>query len=383
MTMKLKRNQPLRPSKIGHFLNCPLCYVFETERPNLLRLNPNPFVYLGISFHNSIEKFWGDHLISPKEIRSWIKEEFLKQAKKESINVTNWTLEKRNDISPITQSLLNDATRLAYQQIRSSPPSSPIAIERNTTYEYKSARVEQRIVNDDIDVAGRADLIEIAKNKVTVVDFKLGLSISENGDPDPVYVMQLATYALALEAENSDKEFTLELRSPKRIISINFNRQLKEEVSKLIKRMREVLPRDIELNEADLSNPGEHCKKCSYRPSCNSYIERMNKQGPKAFNFISEFDVCGQINSVKFEEDLYSLEVIESVSKNKVQILRIPDLLINEEPRKGELIYFFDLNTPEVVGKGNFIANFEVVNSQDMSNSAFSFVLKRESNNLI
>jgi hypothetical protein len=109
----------------------------------------------------------------------------------------------------------------------------------------------------------------------------------------------------------------------------------------------------------------------------------MNKQGPKAFNFISEFDVCGQINSVKFEEDLYSLEVIESVSKNKVQILRIPDLLINEEPRKGELIYFFDLNTPEVVGKGNFIANFEVVNSQDMSNSAFSFVLKRESNNLI
>jgi len=383
MPMKLKRTQPLRPSKIGQFLNCPLCYLFETERPPVLHLSPNPFVYLGIAFHNSIEKFWGDRLISPKEIRSWINNEFLKQATKESANVTNWVLEKFDSITPIKQSLLNDATRLAYQQIRSSQTPSSNLIEKNTTYEFKSTSVEERITNEDIDVAGRADLIETAQNKVTIVDFKLGLAISEDGEPDPVYVMQLATYALALQEKNPDKKFNLELRSPKRTISIEFNRKLQDEVSSLIQRMRKILPRDVELSTEELSKPGEHCKKCGYRPSCNSYIQRLNAQGSKANNFISEFDIFGEINVVKVEDELYSVEVTELVSKNRIQILRIPNFLFKEAPKKGEFIYFFELKTPEVIGKGNFIANFEVINSQDISNSAFSFVLKRESQNLI
>ena len=378
MINNLKRTQPLRPSKIGQFLKCPLRYVFETERPNVTHLNPNPYVYLGISFHNSIETFWGNHLISAKEIRNWIKEEFQRQVQKELLNVTKWILEKYNHELLISQSLLNDATRLAYQQIRNAPSVISNSTERNLTLDLKSSAVEQRIINEDQDIAGRADLIEIAKDRITVVDFKLGLTVSEDGQPDPVYVMQLATYALALHDQNPDKNFHLELRSPKRTVSIEFNRQLKEQVSQLIKRMKEVLPKDQLLNFEDLSTPGEHCKKCSYRPSCPSYIGRLKTEGSKISNFISEFDVYGEVQSVKSQDDLYSIEIFESISKNKIQILRIPKSLVNEDVREGEKIYFFDLSTPEVIGKGVFIANFQVINSQDIANSAFSFVLKRD-----
>ena len=378
MINNLKRTQPLRPSKIGQFLKCPLRYVFETERPNVPKLNSNPYVYLGISFHNSIEKYWGNHLISAKEIRNWIKDEFQRQVQKDLANVTKWLLEKYSTDSLITQSLINDTTRLAYQQIRNGPSILPTSAERNETIDLKSSNIEQRIINEDLDIAGRADLIEIAKDSVTVVDFKLGLSISEDGQPDPVYVMQLATYALALLDQNPDKNFHLELRSPKRTISIEFSRQLKLEVSKLVERMKEVLPKNQLLTVEDLSTPGEYCKKCNYRPSCPSYIERLKIEGKKINNFISDFDVYGEVQSVKSEDDLYSIEVYESISNNKIQILRLPKSLVKEEIKKGEKIYFFDLSTPEVIGKGIFIANFQVVNDQDIANSAFSFALKRE-----
>ena len=73
---QVSRTQPIRPSKIGLFNNCPLRYVFETERPEFGNLPPGPQVYLGIAFHGAIENFWGQSSIKGIDIRDWIRAEF-------------------------------------------------------------------------------------------------------------------------------------------------------------------------------------------------------------------------------------------------------------------------------------------------------------------
>jgi CRISPR/Cas system-associated exonuclease Cas4 (RecB family) len=376
----LSRTQPLRPSKIGLFCYCPLRYVYETERPDPGGLPSGPQVYLGIAFHNAIENFWGQTSIKGTEIREWIRSEFGKKVALEDKGLCKWLYCREGIDGLIAPSLVSDASRLAQQQVAASEPDALLTTLHHTCNTQSILGVERRLISNELDLAGRADLIEQQGDSICIVDFKLGLALDELGQPKHEYLLQLAAYALIVRQQMGGNDFVLELRSPRKIYRNNFDTLLEGEILNVIEKMQVVLPRMKALEQSALANEGEHCLSCGYRFMCSNYLNRLSSNNLNDAKFISTQDVQGQVISVTRNNDFVSVLLSAKPDSRRVHISGIPITLLEAEIKPGDELSALSLRTPEALGKGNYIANFHVFNEVNPRQSAFSskFLLNKK-----
>lgn len=368
----LKRTQPFRPSKIGLFSDCPLRYIFETERPEPGGLLPGPQVYLGIAFHNAIEYFWGQTAVKGTSVRDWIRSEFGRRLIAEDRGLCQWLYERDGIDALIAPSLVSDAARLAQQQVALSEYLSPKGGMSYTEKGQAIFGVERRMFSEKFDLAGRTDLVEMDGDRVCVVDFKLGLSLDESGEPKHEYLLQLAAYALIVKEVLGDVGVSLELRSPKKTFRREFDQMLKTKILDTLKDMQRMLPREILLDQAALARKGAHCLSCGYRPICSNYQTRLlNSQAIDA-DFVSPLDVSGTVISVTLDGDLASVLLKAEPDLRRVNIAGIPREMIVDGLKPGDDWTAFSLGTPEVRGKGNYIANFHLLDLVNPRQSAFA-----------
>lgn len=369
----MRRTQPLRPSKIGLFLSCPLRYLFETERSAYLSLPPGPQVYLGIAFHGAIEHFWGQPSIKGLEIREWIRTEFGKKITEADRNLCQWLYVREGIDGVIAPSIVNDASRLAHQQVAASKSGSKRVVSPNAKEISQSIfGIERRLTSETLDLAGRADLIEMDGECVCVVDFKLGLHLTVLGEPSPEYLLQLASYALIVREQLGDVSVSLELRSPKRTSRHAFDHSLESSVLETIQVMRAKLPRDTVLDTAAIAQSGEHCLSCGHRHLCTNYQNRLKATSCAGTEFVSPNDVRGTVISVSEERGIFSVILQANPDSRRVSISGIPAELLDGQLKVGDVLAAFSLATPEVRGKGNYIANFHIWDQTNPRQSAFN-----------
>lgn len=371
--LHLKRTQPLRPSKIGLFRSCPLRYIFETERPEPKGLIPGPQVYLGIAFHSAIEHFWGQTSVNGSDIRKWIRAEFVKKVMAHDKSLCQWLLRRETIDSVISPSLVTDSARLAQRQIAVSKQAQTLGVLHSAEKSDGIFGVERRLVSEVLDVDGRADLVERDGPAVCVVDFKLGLSLTDSGEPKPEYLLQLAAYALVVKEQLGIVEVVLELRSPKKTSRHVFDSVLEANVLRTIKDMQTTLPRDTILDATSIARKGDHCLNCGYRPICSNYLNRLSSSSAIDSDYTSPFDVCGNVISTTSDISTFSLVLSVQPDSRRVKISDIPLGMEVNPLRPGEKVAIFSLATPEIQGKGNYIANFHVWDRINPRQSAFSF----------
>lgn len=369
----LRRTQPFRPSKIGLFLSCPLRYILETERFGYSSLSPGPQVYLGIAFHGAIEHFWGQADVKGVQIREWIREEFGKKVIAEDRGLCQWLYSREGIDAVIAPSLVSDASRLAHQQVAASKsPALRVASQNAEGKSQSIFGIERRLSSDTLDLAGRADLIERTDECVCVVDFKLGLPLTESGEPKPEYLLQLASYALIVREQLGDVSVSLELRSPKRTSWHAFDQSLESSISETIRVMRAKLPRETALDPAAIAQAGEHCLSCGYRHLCGNYQNRLSATSSEDTKFVSPHDVQGTVISVSEANGIVSVLLRASPDSRRVNISGIPADLLDNQLKTGDSLVAFSLATPEVRGKGNYIANFHIWDQAHPRQSAFT-----------
>ena len=376
----LKRTQPLRPSKIGLFSVCPLRYIFETERPEPGGLLPGPQVYLGIAFHNAIENFWGQSLVKGTIVREWIRSEFGKKLTAEDRGLCQWLYNREGIDALISPSLVSDASRLAQQQVALSgyvPLRGGVPHAENGQAIFG---VERRVFSEKLDLAGRTDLVEMDGDRVSVVDFKLGFSLDESGEPKHEYLLQLAAYALIVKEVLGDISVSLELRSPKKTFRREFDLKLESKILDMLKTMRDTLPLEKPLDQTILAREGEHCLACGYRPVCSNYQNRLAHSQAIDDDFVSPLDVCGEVISVTSDGDMASVLLRAEPDLRRVYITGIPREMIEDGVRPGDYWAAYSLGTPEVRGKGNYIANFHLLDLVNFRQSAFSCKIVKSRN---
>jgi CRISPR/Cas system-associated exonuclease Cas4 (RecB family) len=368
----LARTQPLRPSKIGLYYSCPLRYIYETERPDPGGLPPGPQVYLGIAFHNAIENFWGQPSIKGIEVREWIRSEFGEKIVNEDSGLCKWLYGHEGIDGVIAPSLVSDASRLAQKQIAASEQGTLIDTSARSNRGQGIFGVEKRLISDTLDLAGRADLIEKEGDTICIVDFKLGLPLNEIGEPKKEYLLQLAAYALILKEQLGKVEINLELRSPKKTHRYAFDALLEGEILKTIKSMSTALPPLKALDPSKIAHKGEHCLSCGYRYMCDNYLDRLSSSHLIDDDFVSSQDVQGTVISATNNNGIVTLLLSAKSDSRRVRISGIPIGLLGGQIKPGDEVLALSLRTPEALGKGNYIANFHVLNDVNPRQSAFS-----------
>ena len=376
MYMQIKthvsRTQPIRPSKIGLFYNCPLRYVFETERPEFGGLPPGPHVYLGIAFHGAIENFWGQPSVKGIDIREWIRAEFGKLILADEKGLCRWVYLRDGIDGLITSSLVSDASRLAQQQVSASVHGKFKGTSINDEKSQSIFGVERRLISEVLDLAGRADLIEKRDDGVSVVDFKLGLALTESGEPRTEYLLQLAAYALIVKEQLGNVDLSLELRSPKKSTRHQFDAVLEANVLQMIKKMHFTLPRSKALDQSEIAQKGEHCLSCGYRSQCSNYLTRLSTSQAIEDDFVSPLDVRGKVISISEQDSMLSILLSANPDARRVLVSGIPISVIGGNLKQGDDLLALSLRTPEVQGKGNYIANFHLFDCVNPRQSAFS-----------
>lgn len=379
-TPKLERTQPIRPSKIGLFLACPLRYVFETERPKPGGLPPGPHTYLGTAFHAAIEHFWNQPEIRAIEIRDWIQTEFARRISAQDNGLCKWLLSSENIDAVISPSLVNDSSRLAHKQIAASQKQ----IKKNTLHYEDTEKsifgIERRLTSKVLDLDGRADLVEKYGGNVHVVDFKLGSILTESNELKPEYLLQLAAYALIVKERLGEINIILELRNPKSNSRYDFDSRLENIALKTILEINSILPKNTILNSASIARMGEHCLSCSYRTMCVNYCNRLTCKSAQEDQFVSLFDINGTVISVTADQTTASVILSAKPDSRRIKISDIPIFMMEQLLKPGDEVYFFSLETSEVKGKGNYIANFHVLDRLNFRKSAFSCKVIKVSN---
>jgi CRISPR/Cas system-associated exonuclease Cas4 (RecB family) len=370
--MHVKRSQPLRPSKIGLFNACPLRYIFETERPAPGGLLPGPQVYLGIAFHGAIEHFWGQPTVKGVDVREWIRSEFVKKVMAHDKGLCQWLLQRETIDAVISPSLVTDSARLAQKQIATSKPAKICGSSFSAEKSEGIFGVERRLFSEVLDIAGRADLVERDGPRVCVVDFKLGLPVTDSGEPKPEYLLQLAAYALIIKEQLGEGEIVLELRSPKKTSRHVFDSVLEANVVRTIKDMHTTLPRNTTLDAASISRKGDHCLTCGYRSLCINYLSRLSGSSDIDRDYISPLDLYGKVISTSSDTSTLSIVLSAKPDSRRVKISDIPLEMVPEQLRSGEEVAVFSMATPEVQGKGNYIANFHIWDRINPRQSAFA-----------
>jgi CRISPR/Cas system-associated exonuclease Cas4 (RecB family) len=370
--MHLKRTQPLRPSKIGLFNSCPLRYIFETERPEPRGLLPGPQVYLGIAFHTAIEHFWGQPTAKGVDIREWIRAEFVRKVMAHDKGLCQWLLRRETIDAVISPSLVTDSARLAQKQVAASQQAKTVGTSYFAEKSEGIFGVERRLLSEVLDIDGRADLVERDGPVVCVVDFKLGLQLTESGEPKPEYLLQLAAYALIVKEQLEGVEVILELRSPKKTSRHLFDSVLEANVLRTVKDMQTTLPRNTILDATSIARKGDHCLTCGYRSMCVNYLSRLSTSPTIDSDYISPLDICGKVISTSSDTSTFSLVLSAQPDSRRVKISDIPLEMAVRQLSPGEEVAIFSLATPEVQGKGNYIANFHVWDRTNPRQSAFS-----------
>jgi len=364
----LSRSSPASPSKLGLFLECPLQFLLGADRALSCSLPPHPLALLGSAAHKVIEQATFRSRPSGIEVVNLVKQQLETLINNAPDCLLKWIHGRDGIAGVLPESQITSAARLVYQSLPTEGRSAE-------SIDHRVWR-EECFSSTELDMAGWPDYVQQKGDSIHVVDYKLGLGRDNEGEPNPKYILQLAAYGLLAKNSTGVKKVTLELRAPADMWLGNLTEELEEEVQQVSNQLKKTIPRNKPLDPLQLSNPGEHCKKCNVRSSCPAYLQRLEEWADITDEVLSPKDFAGMVLSVSQEGEALKLVCASKQSDTKLTITGVVSTLYSRSLNVGEKVKLFSLETTEILGRARYISNFHVWNSRNGKNSAFTFQIK-------
>jgi CRISPR/Cas system-associated exonuclease Cas4 (RecB family) len=231
---------------------------------------------------------------------------------------------------------------------------------------------ERRVSSENLDVEGRADLIyKDSSSAIHVVDYKSGKVTDENGQPKREFLLQVATYGIAVsERFPPPHKIILELLSPNSEWTGQLNEELAFEVKTLLEQVNSLLPKNTSVDTNRLATIGSHCHSCSYRPTCPAYTLALEDE---KIDQTCQCDLSGTIFEVSQQADMAIIR-LRTKGGRIAAITGVPRD-IYPELHVGARIHAYSLGITDVLSRARYPANFYMYRPENPRESAFSAMI--------
>ena len=372
----LIRTKPASPSALGLFELCPLAYLMQTEGALRKTIGQHPVGLLGTAVHVVTSSMIATGIPATQDVIHTVKAEFLKLASDpaRSSSLARWMLQHYGIDGFLARRQLVDRAAFVIG-LASRLPRIPSGRRPNQGVGGGiPIGSEKWIVSEKSDIAGKVDLIlRTSQGGIRIVDFKTGAIYEEDGRIKRAYALQMAAYALVVDDLEPAASVELELVGKTEAWSSPFNRELRSMVDSAITCLRVKLPLGCKVLEEQIAVLGEHCARCSSRPSCSAYGAELSRRTLTSHSsrFTDSLDISGQVVDIRGEAGLITL-LFEDASGARARIVGIPETIVEEVNLAiGSEFRAYALGTSESIRDGSFPRNFFVVDPAMPRMSAF------------
>ena len=372
----LIRTKPASPSALGLLEQCPLAYLLQTEGIPRKTIGQHPAGLLGQAVHVVTSAMITTGIPIPQDVIHTVKNEFLKQASDPARSnlLARWMLQHYGIEGFVARRQLVE--RSAYV-IGLASRLSRIPVGRRPSQGFEG-RVpigsEKWLESEKSDIAGKVDLIlRTSQGSLRIVDFKTGAIYEEDGRIKRSYALQMAAYARMVADLAPAADLELELIGKAETWSSPFNQELRSLADSAIASLRLKLPLGREVIDEQTAVLGEHCARCSSRPSCKAYGTELSRRTLKDQNprIGGSLDISGQVVDIRVEFGLVTM-LFEDASGSRARIVGIPDAILKESRLGvGREFRAYSLGSSETIRDGSFPRNFFVVDPTMPRKSAF------------
>lgn len=370
------RTKPASPSALGLLELCPLAYLMQTEGLPRKTIGQHPAALLGTAVHTVTSSMITTGIPMPQDVVSTVKNEFLQMAvdPTRSSPLARWMLQRYGIEGFVTRRQLVERSAYVIGLVSQLPH---IATGRRADRAFNSKvpiGSERWLESENSGAAGKVDLIlRTHQGGLRIVDFKTGKIYEADGLIKRVYVLQMAVYARIVEDLEPAANLELELIGKTETWSSPFNQELRYMAETVLARLRLKLPLGREVHDEQTAVLGEHCARCSSRPSCRGYGVELSMRtlaNQVTWNRGS-LDVSGQVTDIRLEAGLATL-LFKDASGARARIVGIPEAIVEEASLGvGREFHAYSLGTSEANRDGSFPRNFFVVDPALPRRSAF------------
>lgn len=372
----LVRTKLASPSALGLLELCPLAYLMQTEGLPRKTIGQHPAALLGTAVHAVTSSMIATGIPAPQDVIDTVKNEFLKMAgdPARSGTLAQWILQRYGIEGFVTRRQLVERSAYVIGLV-SRLPHIATGRRANSAFDGRVPTGSERwLESKKLGAAGKVDLIlRTHQGGIRIVDFKTGKIYEENGQIKRAYILQMAVYARIVQDLEPATDLELGLIGKTETWSSPFNQELRAMAEAVIASLRLKLPLGREVHDEQTAVLGEHCTRCSSRPSCRGYGTELSRQ--TLANQVTwtggSLDVSGQVTDILLEAGLATLR-FEDASGARARIVGIPEVIAEEASLGvGREFHAYSLGTSEANRDGSFPRNFFVVDTALPGRSAF------------
>lgn len=391
------RTKALSPSKLSIALECPLRYVFETERPSDAPLPESVASCLGTAVHAAIGALTREAVqYEVGAVRATVSAEFVRlvMSQKTAPLVLEALGVSADPANLLPASVLLDRLRVAMhalESLRALRRRKPAAIaDANKEFvscdaaqgDNRQYGVEIPLSSRSLDLSGRADLIERRSSEhVRITEFKTGIVLTHGETPTHAVLIQVCAYALLQTERLPRAAIAVRVVAPNGEWERPFTHELAAETLATLQAILEQLPRDVRLHAANLASPGRVCCSCRFRPMCSSY-RRWAETHWNTGNGSLPFDTWGDLERIDPTSPRLSSIRLRDAAGRRVRIANVPTKMLSDA-RAGNWLEAFGI-VPTEVGRGKaFPCNFQIADGRRSYRSAFSALLDMRSHSAL
>lgn len=376
--MQIRRTKSISPSQAALFTTCPLRYLLATETRLHKGTPSHPAALLGTAFHKVVEDCWGRTQPSSVQLLDAIRQKVKVLVLQESGQVTDWIFNKFGLSSVITTSKLHSLAKLAFKELATCGPLSPLQKKKGWGDEQAPPNItgpEAILDSTALDIFGKADLVAASSTGYTITDYKQSLHVSESGEVPSQYLMQLALYGLVIREKFPNAMLTGILRSPADTWRQAIDDSSLNEAQSLVTEITRCIPKNKDIESKSIAVVSEHCSQCHQRNLCPSYAEVLAGGRSSDMESLSRLDASGLVLKKNSQGSLFSLRIRRSVDEREVDVVAIPDTRAFSSITIGSDIALFNL-VPTAGPEQELPNRYHIIDLTTPTKSAFTASVK-------
>ncbi|QOD82941.1 PD-(D/E)XK nuclease family protein [Chromobacterium haemolyticum] len=382
---RLRRMRMVSPSKLGAYLACPLRYLLESELPKASPIKVSPVALLGTAVHAVAEGAETRTVPSRAETFEALKYQFQKLACDQSKGgpLISWIWGRFGIDGLVSYQRLLSMASFARTLVDKGRARGVSDYTTNPSTQHTIPEGRERwLESSSLGICGQADLIlREEENSVSIIDFKTGRVLDQEGRPKDSYLLQLAAYGQIIRERDPAITIRLRLVSPSDHWEGIFDDALCGWVEEVLNELGETIPVGQVISPEEIAKVGDHCGDCSYRPCCGRYQRQLTEIGEIGFLRAKNgcFDFSGEILDVLPRDGFVHLRCRLS-NGDLAKVWGIPESILDDTVcKQGHRFNAYGLGTLEKSSAGVLPRNFFVVRQDFPRDSAFgSYIESRD-----
>jgi hypothetical protein len=232
--------------------------------------------------------------------------------------------------------------------------------------------------SDELQLQGRLDFLRVTDARCTLVDFKTGKALDDDGSVSSRYADQLHLYLLLARANGYGPQIRMEIAASDGRIPVPESDIRTSRLCDELKMLTSAAPLGVETDARNLARFCASCATCRFRPWCAAYLESApsmwNEERPRVG---IPFDIWGNVESVRAgsPEQLFLSVLLRDAANRLVSVTGVPARFFEGPVISGVRMGFFAVRARST-GRGH-PQNFVLADPADRGASAHAALVLR------